>query len=139
LPASRRDLIGDLFKRNDRDGAGNGIVFFFCKVNDALIGAAAEMEVGVTEFSHERTVNESINIWKDLAHAGICQDLLISETGITPDILSCFLLDAACQFSEGLNLIERITPGKCHIRELVRLDNLKEFLYRDLLSTLKVP
>ena len=99
------DLIGDLFKRNNRDGARNGIVFFWGQMYDPLVGAAAEVEFRVVEFCHERTVYESIYIWKDLAHAWVCQDLLICESGVAPDVLSCLLLDAASQFGERLDLI----------------------------------
>jgi hypothetical protein len=44
------DLIGNLFKRNNGDGARNGIVLFFCEMDDPLVGTAAEMEFRVAKF-----------------------------------------------------------------------------------------
>jgi hypothetical protein len=60
------DLIGNLFKRNNRDGAGNGIVFLFCQMNDSLIGATAEMELRIAKFGFKRAIDESIYVWKNL-------------------------------------------------------------------------
>ena len=73
------DLIGDLFKRNNGDGARNGIVFFFFQMNDPLVGAATEMELRVSELGDERTIDEGVDVWQDLLHTIVRQNLLVGE------------------------------------------------------------
>ena len=78
-------------------------------MDDPLVGTATEMKVGIPQFSFERPVHKSVNIWKYLAETLICKDFLISEAGIAPDVLAGLFLYTPGQFGEGFHLIERVT------------------------------
>ena len=108
-------------------------------MDDALIGAAAEMELRITKSLNERTVNQSIYIRKKLAQTLVCRDLLILEAGVTPYVLSGLFLDTASEFCKGLNLIEWISPGECDIGKFIRLYHLQKFVYGNFPTALKVP
>ena len=97
------------------------------------------MKFGVAEFCHERTIDEGIYIRKDLAHTRVRLDLLVCESGIAPDVLACLLLDAACEFGKGFDLIERVTAGEGHVRELVGLDDLEKFINGHFPTALEIP
>ena len=123
------DLTGDLFERNYGDGARNGIVFFLCKVDDALVGAAAEVELGIAKGFDERAVDQCIYIWKDPAHTLIGKDFFVCKAGIAPDIFRGLLLYATGKFSKRLDLIQGIATRKGDIGEFICLDNLKKVIY----------
>ena len=129
----------NLFIRNNGDGTGNGIVFFFCQMDDPLVGAAAEMKIWITERLDERAVHQGINIWKYLLETFISKDFLICKTGIAPYILAGLFLYAASQFRESLHLIERVSAGKGDIGELIGLYHFKYLIDRDFPTSLEIP
>ena len=109
------------------------------KLDDPLIGAAAEAEVSVAKGLYVRAVYQDIKVWQYLTETGIRLYFLIGEAGIAPDSLVGLCLYAACKFSERLDLIEGISTRECYIGKLISLDNLQKLVYRHLISTLEVP
>ena len=93
-----------------------------------LIGTAAKSQLCSAFFQNERSFHKDIEMRKDLTEALVSKHLLICKTGITPDGLSGFFLNAAGKFRKGLDLIKRISAGKSDIGELIVLDDVKQFL-----------
>ena len=108
-------------------------------MDDALVGAAAEVELGIAKGFDERAVDQCVYIWKDPAHSLVGEDFFVCKAGIAPYVLACLLLYASGELRKGLDLIERITPGKGDIRELVGLDNLEQFIDADFPAAGEVP
>ena len=136
----RRNLfIGESFERGDGYSSCNLVVGFLREVDYALVGAAAEVELGVAEGFDEGAVDEGVDIWQDHAHALVGEDLLICEAGVAPDVLAGLLLYAAGQLGEGLDLVERVAAGECDIRELVGLDDLEQFIDRHFPAAGEIP
>ena len=109
------------------------------QVDDPLVGTASEVKFRIAELGYEGTVYEGVNVWKNLLHSLVCKNLLICESGIAPDVLAGLLLDAASEFGEGLNLIERVTTGECDVGKLIGLDHLQQFLYGHFPATAEIP
>jgi len=109
------------------------------QMNDTLVGAAPEWEVGVAEFHDERPLHKGIDIRKYLRKTLVGKDFLICKARITPYILARLFLYAAGKFCKGLDLIERIAAGEGHIGKLVILDDVEKLLDGHFLSAAKVP
>jgi hypothetical protein len=108
-------------------------------MDDTLVGAATEMKIGIPQFSFERAVHKSINIWKYLAQTLISKDFLVSEAGIAPYILAGLFLYATGQFREGFHLIERVATGEGDIGEFIGLDHFQEFIHADQPAAVEIP
>ena len=108
-------------------------------MNYALIGAAAEREVGVAERFHIRAIDQGINVWKNLTETWVSENFLIGESCVAPYVLACLLLDSARQFGKGFHLIKRVTTGECDIGKLICLNHLQQFIDGNLLATIEIP
>ena len=106
---------------------------------DTLVGTATEWEFSRAKFHYKRAINQDIKVWKYLVQSLIRLNLLILEAGIAPDGLVGFLLYSAGKLSEGLNLEKRISSGESDIGEFILLDNIKQGLYRHLITSVEVP
>ena len=76
---------------------------------------------------------------EDLGEMGIRQDLLIGEAGPAPDGLAGLFLDAAGQFREGIDLIQRVSAGETHVGHAVGLDDVQDLLHIHPLTGVEVP
>ena len=108
-------------------------------MDDALVGAATERKIGVTELCNERTVHQGVYVRKNLAQTHIGLDLLLHESCVAPYVLAGLLLYAAGKFREGLDLIERVASREGHVRKLIGLDDIQNVLDIHLASPLEVP
>ena len=109
------------------------------EVDDTLVGAAAEEEVGVPLLQDEGAVHQHVQVGEHLREVGIGLNLFQREAGPAPDGFGGLLLDAAGQLREGLHLIERISAGKGDVRQVVGLYNLQQLLYVHLFAALEIP
>lgn len=127
------------FRRDEGDGAGDRGVVGGGEVDYALVGAASEEKLGIAEGLDEGAFDKGVDIWQNAAQAVVGEDFLVGEAGVAPDVLAGFLLDAACQFGEGFDLIERIAAGKRHIGEFVFLHDVQKLLNGHFSSAHEIP
>ena len=127
------------FKRYDLHRTVYMIFLLPGQMDDPLVGTAAEVEFRVAEFGNERTVDEGVDVWEDLSHALVCEDFLVCESGVAPDVLAGLFLDAAGKFGEGLDLVERVAAGERDVGELIGLDHLQKFLDCHFPATHEIP
>ena len=109
------------------------------KMDDALVGTAAEMEVGIAKVLHERAVNQGVYIRKNPAQALVSKDFLVCKAGIAPYVLTGLFLDATGEFGKGLDLIEGVAAGEGDIGEFVRLHHFQDFIDRHFPASVEVP
>ncbi len=107
--------------------------------DDTLVGAAPEVEFGVTQGFYEGAVHQNVKMGQDGGEAGVGGYFLVGEAGVAPDGLVGFDLDAAGEGGEGFNLIQGVTAGEGYIGELIGGDNVKQFIDRHLSAADEVP
>ena len=97
------------------------------------------MEFRVAKFGHERSVDECVDVWKDLAHALVREDFFVCESGVAPYVLAGLLLDAAGKLCKGLDLVERVAAGECDVGKFIGLDDLQKLIYGHFPAPMKIP
>ena len=109
------------------------------EVDDALVGATAEEEVGVALFQDEGAVHQDVQVRKKLREMGRCLDLFQGEAGPAPDGLGSLFLDATGQFGEGLDLVEGIAAGEGDVAHVIGLDQGQKVVHLHPSARIEIP
>ena len=88
-------------------------------VDDALVGGAAEDEVGVAEGLYEGSVDEHIDALKEPALPRMGEDALECQSGVAPDGLAAARPDGVGESGEGLGLEHGVAACEGHVGERV--------------------
>lgn len=107
-------------------------------VNDALVAAAAEQQVCVTQVHHEWAVDHDVNVAHGVEQALVGDDLLPRVAGVEPDVVAQLLLDERRQAGYALRLIERVAARECYGQLLAR-DGVDQSAWRDGIAAARRP
>lgn len=108
-------------------------------INDALVAAAAETELLITQSLNETSVNKHIHLFKQRTLGRVPKNLLKKISGVTPYILAATLLYSTGKRSKALWLEHRVATRKGHIGKRVGKDCLKNILDIDIMAVVYIP
>lgn len=108
-------------------------------VDEALVAAAAEKEVGVVEFLHKFAVYKHVEVFEKVAHLFVPENLLVGEAGVTPNGLVGLLLNHLGKFGKRCGLIKRVAARECYVRHFVAVNLHKKVFHVNGLSVHNVP
>ena len=115
-------------------GAGEGAL----DVDEALVAAAAEAQADVALGLDKGAIDKAIEFADDIEQCRIADNLLPSVTGVAPDVVPQFLLDAVNEGTGALGLQQGVTAAEGD-GSLVIGDDLHQFIEGTVFPTLEVP
>ena len=84
------------------------------ETEDALVAAAAELQIGGIERLVEASVHQDIYVLEDGAALRVGLELLDGVAGVAPDVLTCGLADGTHEGEEFLGIVERVAARESH-------------------------
>ena len=96
-------------------------------VDQTLVRAPSEEQIGVTQALHERSIDEHVKLFQQLPLV-VVDKRLKGETRKAPDILISIGMNGTCQIGKARCLIHRIATREGDVGKGVVDDDLQQFL-----------
>lgn len=109
-------------------------------IDKALVGRAAEKEIGVALRFNKRAVNKYVNELKQGSLGRHIQKRLVGIARVAPYILGRSGADSPCQLGKALGLLHRIAAGEGDAGgKRIRLDNSHQLINSRLPAAVRCP